>query len=287
MTNELQNIEEKKELNTFKPRDENIKQSLLSKENFMHYMSVAEAMSKTELVPKNMKGKPADILLAWEMGLQLGIPMTQALQDIAVINGKPCMYGDGLLAVVQGHKDYEWIKETITGSGDKIEAECSIKRKNHEPNTIVFTVEDAEKAGLWGKPGPWSQYPKRMLQMRARGFCIRNVFSDALRGVKTVEEVSDYQPEASVGSKGGIKKVNTETIIDANPASGEAVEEKPAVEMLSDEQALEIEALCSEYEFDINRIYKGYAVSSLTEIPSHLFDKIKSRIQAEKQKGQE
>jgi len=170
-------------------RDGNISSSLLSVENFEHYMSVATQLSKSSLVPKGMMGKPADILLAMEMGLQLGIPMTQAIQDIAVINGKPTMYGDGLLAAVQGHRDYEYIRET---SDDK-SATCVLKRRGHDECSVTFTQEDAKKAGLWGKPGPWSQYPKRMMQMRARGFCIRDTFADALRGIKTEDEVSDYQ----------------------------------------------------------------------------------------------
>jgi len=170
-------------------RDGNIKSSLLSTENFVHYMEVATQLSKSSLVPKGMQGKPADILLAMELGLQLGIPMTQAIQDIAVVNGRPTLYGDGLLAAVQGHKDYEYIKEV----GDEKSATCTLKRRGHDECTVTFTQEDAKKAGLWGKPGPWLSYPKRMLQMRARGFCIRDTFADALRGIKTEEEVSDYQ----------------------------------------------------------------------------------------------
>jgi len=174
-------------------REGNIHSSLLSVENFEHYMNVASQLSKSSLVPKGMIGKPADILLAMEMGLQLGIPMTQAIQDIAVINGKPTLYGDGLLAAVQGHKDYEWIKESFNdASGDNLAAVCVIKRRNHEERRVEFSVGDAKKASLWGKVGPWSSYPDRMLQMRARGFCIRDVFADALRGIKTEEEVQDY-----------------------------------------------------------------------------------------------
>ena len=49
------------------------------------------------------------------------------------------------------------------------------------------------KAGLWAKSGPWTQYPKRMMQMRARGFALRDKFADALGGLITVEEAQDYQ----------------------------------------------------------------------------------------------
>jgi hypothetical protein len=64
-----------------------------------------------------------------------------------------------------------------------------------------FSVEDAKRAGLWGKQGPWTAYPKRMLSMRARGFAIRDCFADVLKGLITAEEAQDYpsdKPTAKV-----------------------------------------------------------------------------------------
>lgn len=168
--------------------------SLMSIDNYNHWLGVATGMSKSTMVPKNYIGKPMDIFIAMEMGFQLGMSPLQSLQDIAVINGKPCVYGDGMLAVVQGHQDYEWIKEDFLIEGGKVTAAiCIVKRRNHEPHEVSFTVEDAKKAALWGKQGPWSQYPNRMLQMRARAFALRNTFADALRGIKSAEEVNDMR----------------------------------------------------------------------------------------------
>ena len=56
----------------------------------------------------------------------------------------------------------------------------------------TFSQNDAEIAGLWSKAGPWKQYPKRMLQMRARAFCLRDLFPDVLKGLAVAEEVVDY-----------------------------------------------------------------------------------------------
>jgi hypothetical protein len=84
-------------------------------------------------------------------------------------------------------------------------AVCQAKRRGYsKPTTVTFTVADAKKAGLWGKQGPWQQYPRRMLQLRARGFALRDAFPDVLRGLVTAEEAQDYtagepivtQPEA-------------------------------------------------------------------------------------------
>jgi hypothetical protein len=71
-------------------------------------------------------------------------------------------------------------------------AVCVAKRKGRKPVTARFSVEDAKRAGLWGKQGPWSAYPKRMMQMRARGFALRDAFPDVLKGMITAEEAQDY-----------------------------------------------------------------------------------------------
>jgi hypothetical protein len=168
--------------------------SMLSPENYGHWCKVAKMMSESDMVPKGYKNKPADVLIAMELGGSLGMTPLAAIQNIAVINGRPSLYGDALLAIVQGHKDYEYIKEFMTKdqAGERV-AVCVVKRKGHDEHKCEFTSADAKKAGLWGKPGPWSQYPDRMLAMRARGFAVRNTFADALFGVRMVEEVQDYE----------------------------------------------------------------------------------------------
>ncbi len=167
--------------------------SLFDEDKFVHWMNVSQKLSTSDMVPKGYKGKPMDILVAMEMGKQVGLSMMQSLQNIAVINGKPSMYGDAVLAVCQSHPHYEWIKEEPIYKGSNIDGyKCSVKRRNHEEHTVVFTVDDAKKASLWGKPGPWTQYPSRMLQMRAR-VALRNVFADALQGIYIAEEAQDIQ----------------------------------------------------------------------------------------------
>jgi len=169
--------------------------SLLSAQNFEHYYRIANMMSKSDMVPKSYKEKPQDILIAMEMGVSMGLGPLQAIQNIAVINGRPCIYGDAMLAVCSGRLDFEDIKEEpITdASGKTTGFKCTVKRKGRSEITQSFTIEHAQAASLWGKPGPWKQYPNRMLQMRARGFALRDSFADALGGVRLAEEVQDYE----------------------------------------------------------------------------------------------
>jgi hypothetical protein len=162
----------------------------LAPNNLQEAMQYAEIMSKSTIVPKNYQGKTGDILVAVQMGAELGLKPIQALQNIAVINGKPSVYGDGLLALVQAHHSFEDIQESFEDESNT--AICTVKRKNQSSYTVKYTKEDAEKAGLWGKIGPWKQYPKRMLQMRARGFALRDKFADVLGGLIITEEAKDY-----------------------------------------------------------------------------------------------
>jgi hypothetical protein len=121
----------------------------------------------------------------------------QALQNISVINGKPSVYGDAAMALVQASPVCEDVEEYFEDT-DKpnFVAVCIASRKGRKPVTVRFSVEDAKRAGLWGKQGPWSAYPKRMMQMRARGFALRDAFPDVLKGMITAEEAQDYPDDA-------------------------------------------------------------------------------------------
>jgi hypothetical protein len=127
----------------------------------------------------------------------MGLAPMQALQNIAVINGKPSVYGDAMMALVQASAVCEDVEEFFENEGTPNPvAVCVAKRKNRKPVIAKFSVEDAKRAGLWGKQGPWSAYPKRMMQMRARGFALRDAFPDVLKGLISAEEAADYPDEA-------------------------------------------------------------------------------------------
>jgi hypothetical protein len=159
----------------------------------MTLMEYSKFIANSSLVPKEYRGKPADIFITIDMGMELGLKPLQALQNIAVINGKPSIYADGLMAVARSHPSFENINEYYDEAKEM--AVCTVKRKGQDAQTRTFSVTDAKKAGLWGRPGPWQTYPKRMLQMRARGFALRDVFADAIKGLITVEEAQDYPVE--------------------------------------------------------------------------------------------
>lgn len=159
----------------------------LSCNNLEAAMKLAEMFSKSAMVPKQYQGNPANCLVAMAYGDSLGMAPLQAMQSVAVVNGVPALYGDGMLALVQASPAFEQIEELIEDGA----AVCTVKRRGMKPVQRVFTIDDAKRAGLWGKQGPWQQYPSRMLQMRARSWALRDAFADVLRGIQSVEEVRD------------------------------------------------------------------------------------------------
>lgn len=150
----------------------------------------ANMMAQSDLVPKDFRGKPENVMLAIQLGSEVGLHPMQAIQSIAVINGRPSMWGDAVLGLVQSSGLLEHIEETVK---DGV-ATCTMKRKGMSPTVRTFSKEDAKKAGLLGKQGPWQNYENRMLQLRARGFCIRDAFADVLKGLWVREEVEDMTP---------------------------------------------------------------------------------------------
>jgi hypothetical protein len=173
-------------------------------------------LSKSTMVPKAYQNKPEDVLVAVQWGYELGLAPLQALQNIATINGKPSVYGDAAMALVQNSPVCEDVKEYFEGEGTSNPiAVCVAKRKNRTEVISKYSVEDAKRAGLWNKQGPWTQYPKRMLQMRARGFALRDAFPDVLKGLITVEEAQDYPDDTAAPQPPQIKHANP---LDAIPS---------------------------------------------------------------------
>ena len=167
----------------------------LSPQTFEQALTFSNYLADSDLVPKDFKGKPENCLIAMQWGYELGLQPLQAIQNIAVINGRPAMWGDAVIALVRSSPLCEYVQESDDGNT----AACRVKRRGEPEQIRTFSADDARAAGLSGKQGPWTQYPKRMRQMRARAFALRDVFPDVLRGMPVAEEVMDTPTERFMG----------------------------------------------------------------------------------------
>ena len=158
---------------------------------------LAAVMASSGLMPKGMD-KTETVFVAVQMGMEVGLSPMQAVQNIAVINGRPVIWGDAGLALVESSKLLESFDEYTEGEWPKpdFKAVCvAVRRGRARPIKNEFSIQDSIDAGLWKKAGPWSQYPKRMLKMRARWFTLRDGFSDVLKGLHGAEEAIDNEIE--------------------------------------------------------------------------------------------
>jgi hypothetical protein len=160
--------------------------------NLDQAMELAKLIADSDLAPKDYKGKPGNVLIAVQMGQEVGLPPMSAIQNIAVINGKPGLYGDVGKAILLAagfiieEDDVEIIKKTGMGR-------CRITRPGHPPVERTFSRESAKTAGLAGKQGPWSQYPERQMAWRAFWFAARDAAADVLKGLTGAEELRDVE----------------------------------------------------------------------------------------------
>lgn len=153
-------------------------------------LAYAQELSKSELLPTVYKGKPQNILIAMMWSKSIGMPTIQGLNSIAVINGRASLFGDALKALVMSSGLCEDFAESFDEQATT--ATCRIKRRGiPTPTVATFSYKEAGEAGLRGKDGPWKRYPKRMCQMRARAFAIRDAFPDLLMGIAVAEEMQD------------------------------------------------------------------------------------------------
>jgi hypothetical protein len=150
-------------------------------------LQYAKALAEASIIPTQYQRKPANVLVAIETGNALGIPAIQALNSIAVINGRATLSADLMAAVVRraGHR--------LRVREDGPESVTATLIRADDPDgafTATWTREKATRAGLWGNRGPWTQYPTQMLRARAITEVCRQGASDALMGlVYTPEEL--------------------------------------------------------------------------------------------------
>lgn len=160
-------------------------------------LQMAGALAKSGLIPQGLN-TPEKVFVALQWGHELGLSPMVAVNNVAVINGKPTLSADIMAAVVKRSPEYggiEWVKNTET------EAECVITRilSNGKTESITsrFTMQDAVNAGLAGRQ-VWKQYPKRMLKHRCLSYGLKDMFPDILAGLYTPEEMESVSEETPI-----------------------------------------------------------------------------------------
>lgn len=198
---------------------------------------MAVAVVQARLAPDSYSNDPSKVMLGLAAAMEAGLPPLYGLRQIAIINGRPTIWGDAAMALIQASGQLADRIVTEVGSGfdtdstpreqwpDDFGFMVQLFRKG-QPTPYIgrFTVGDSKRAKLWDntKKVPWFTSPKRMLLVRAQAFPQRDGFADCLAGLAIREEIED--------TFGADKAVVETSFLDDAPA-------EPVTESLTDQSA--------------------------------------------------
>ena len=207
--------------------------------NFEEAMTIAKMLAGSKLVPQQYQGHPEDVLIACSWGESLGLKPLSALNAIAVVNGRPQLFGDALKALIMKHGTIEeqWDNEQGVWT-------MTAHRKGFPDVTWSYGYNDAIAAGhvsynpqsnTFGlgarKSEAWVKYTKRMCQLKCRNFVIRDAFPDVIQGIDIEGSDDDAMP---------ISEVQTEPVTEVpaieqqKPTEAELMEQMSTVEDVSE-----------------------------------------------------
>lgn len=272
---------------------------------FEETFRVARAVVASKLAPAALIGKlegddaASAVAVAIMSGAELGLKPMVALRSFTVINGKPALYGDGLINVVRQSGKVAYLRTGSDERNGKLVGWCEAKRNDtDEDKRVEFSQDDAERAGLWQteaivtkwnkferrneqKPNdsPWWRFPQRMLAWRAAGYCLRELFGDVLGGIRDefeAREMVDFD---------GIRDVtpsapSTSSLNPPSPpkAPVDGLDTIDAAEKSSSEQGFDLGEFLEELETslasakdeaEVEEIWTDYDAAAVLETEGH------------------
>jgi hypothetical protein len=205
-------------------------------------LALAEIYFKAGNTPKGCN-RPEAVAAVIAAGLEIGLKPAAALNSMYLVNGKIALYGDAPLGLVRASGLLDFIDEKVEGAGMERAGVCTMQRKGDPvgKRTFRFSAADAKQAGLWGKAGPWTTTPDRMLQLRARGWLLRDMFGDVLMGMAVAEDLEDAAAPVRA-------EVRTATVDTPPPPAQQAAAAEPPTDvhgevMIDDAQLAEVKRL--------------------------------------------
>ena len=169
-----------------------------SKESFNNLFTMAQAFSKSDLVPQAYQGKVSNIMLAIDIANRIGINPLFVMQQTSVVRGKISWSGQACSMLVNAYPKFKNVKLNYVGKEgtDEWGAYVTAVRKDtgEEVKGTKVTMAMA-KAEEWTDNGKWKSMPEQMLGYRAYTFFARLHCADALNGFYTEGEFEDAYGE--------------------------------------------------------------------------------------------
>lgn len=184
---------------------------------------MANALSKSTIVPKEYQNNASNVLIAIEVASRLKTSPLMIMQNLFVINGRPSWSSNFLSAMVNGSGKFKTniLYEMVNESKPDMKCRAYVKDNN---NDILYgpwiTMDMAKKEGWVDKSGSkWKTMPEVMIRYRAASFFSRLHCSDLTMGFYTKEEVIegvDYEIIDEQTIKNEISGNSNKEVIDIN-----------------------------------------------------------------------
>jgi hypothetical protein len=217
---------------------------------------LAERLSKSALLPKAMQGKMPDVLVTILAGQEMGLSPMASLRNFHVIEGKPVLSADGMVALVLGSGKaayFDRVEETETSVTYE-----TLRVGSQKPRRCTWTLAMAKAAALQVKDN-WRLYPRAMLAARAKAELARDVYPDVIAGCYTEDEAQDWTADA----------------IDAEIVSETPVAEPPELAQIDTfETEADLKAFASTLKEKIPEKFKAVANAKYSARLAHLRSRV-------------
>jgi hypothetical protein len=192
--------------------------------NLDQQIRYAQLLSESSLIPRHLRGNPANVLLFLALAEAQQVAPAVAFTGFQVIGDQPTMKPEMMRAQILRHghslKYEQWDKTTCTITGTRAD--------NGDTTTVTWTVADAEAAGLKPNAGTWSRYRKAMLSARATGELARALFADCLNGISYTPEELGAEVDDEGAAVAAHAKAMDEQLMQPPPTWGKVEAVKPS-----------------------------------------------------------
>jgi hypothetical protein len=174
-------------------------------------MAISEMLVKSGMLPTSIKTKEAAAAIILK-GREIGMPMMESFSLINVIQGKPTIAPQGMIALARRTRELEYLK--VENNPTNTATTVRVKRKGEPEFVTTFSDEDAKAMQLLNKDN-WQKQRPVMRQWRAVSANLRITFADVIGGMYVPEEMG-----ALVDDEGEIVDGAT---VEFTPTQNEAV----------------------------------------------------------------
>ncbi len=169
----------------------------LDMERWQVMVQQANVLIKSGFLPPSIN-TPEKALAIMQKGKELGIGPMEAISSINVIQGKPSVSPQLMLALARRTGELIDMKMET----NEKEAVVTVTRKNQSPYTTRFGVKEATDLGLMSKDN-YKKQAGTMFGWRALAANLRITFPDAISGLYLVEEMTGGE-ETTFTSRGPV-----------------------------------------------------------------------------------